>query len=419
MKSDRINYIIVGGFVILMLTGIVVSVAMLAGRTGATDTYFTSYEDVTGLKFGSKVLYMGFPAGQVEKISPELENGTLVFRLELALTDRFKGWKVPSDSVAQMKSSGLLSAVAIDIRAGESHTWLQPDDHIRGQPATDIFAAVSGTANVLKRLTETHLEPLLTNLDEYVAAIGRILVTDGGATMHNLNIFSQALVDRGPELIDEVVLLSASLKLTSDNLAKVLSTDNADKLGSVVDNALAASVSLALMSEEAREDIRALLGPKSQERINAMVERFSRASANVATVSQTLDERVKEVLTPETTKKVQNALDNVALAASNIADLTGDLRSTRNRLDRLLVGVNAIAEENRADLRASVTDLRHTLRSLSQRVDAITYNLEGASRNLSEFSRTIRNNPAVLLRGTTKNSNEPTGLRSTVGSALD
>ena len=173
------------------------------------------------------------------------------------------------------------------------------------------------------------------------------------------------------------------------------------------------------MSEDARQDIRALLGPESRERISAMMDDFSRASANVATVSQTLDERAKEILTPETTRKVRNALDNVALAATNIADLTGDLRSTRARLDRLLVGVSAIAEENRPSLRESATDLRYTLRSLSQRVDAITYNLEGASRNLSEFSRTIRNNPAVLLTGTTKNSDELSGLQTTVGSAVE
>ncbi len=418
MKSDRINYIVVGGFVILMLTGIVISVAALTGRTGATDTYFTRYEDVTGLKFGSLVLYMGFPVGQVEKISPELENGALIFRLELALTERFKDWKVPSDSVAQMKSAGLLSAMAIDIRAGESHTWLQPDDYVRSQQATDIFAAVSDTANALKRLTETRLEPMLTNLDEYIDAIGQILVTDGGAMMRNLSTFSKTLADRGPELIDEVVSLSASLKVTSDNLAKVLSPENADKLDSVVDNVLAASVSLALMSGEAREDIRELLGPKSQERINAMVDNFSRASANVATMSQTMDERVKEILTPETTKKVQNALDNIALAANNIADLTSDLHSTRERLDQLLTGLNAIAEENRPELREAVTDLRHTFRSLSQRVDAITYNLEGTSRNLSEFSRTIRNNPAVLLLGTSKNADELGELRTT-GTALE
>jgi phospholipid/cholesterol/gamma-HCH transport system substrate-binding protein len=116
---------------------------------------------------------------------------------------------------------------------------------------------------------------------------------------------------------------------------------------------------------------------------------------------------------------MQHALGNVAVAANNIASLTGDLHSTRERLDALLVGLNAISEENRPDLRESVTDLRYTLRSLSQRVDAITYNLEGASRNLSEFSRTIRNNPAVLLRGTSKNSDELTGVQPTAGFALD
>ena len=149
-----------------------------------------------------------------------------------------------------------------------------------------------------------------------------------------------------------------------------------------------------------------------------MVDNFSRASANVATMSQTMDERVKEILTPETTRKMQNALDNVALAASNIAGLTGDLYATRERLDRLLIELNVIAEENRPELRETVKDLRYTFRALSQRVDAITYNLEGASRNLSEFSRTIRNNPAVLLRGTSKNTDE-LGETQTTGAAVE
>lgn len=408
MKNDRINYIIVGGFVIVMLTGIVIAVAMLSGRTGGTDTYYTSYEDVTGLKFGSQVMYMGFPVGQVEEISPELENGSMVFRLELALTDRFKDWKVPNDSVARMKSAGLLSAMAIDIRAGEDQTYLEPGDSIEGQPAIDIFAAVSETANSLKRLTDTRLEPLLTNLHGHIDTFGQTLADDGSAAVRNLSVFSQTLADRGPELIDEIVSLSGSLKATSDSLAQILSVENADKLDGVVDNVLKASVGLALLSEEAREDVRVLLGPDSQKRINSMVDNFSQASANVA-----------EVLTPKTTKKIQSALDNVGLAAHNIADLTSDLHSTRESLDSLLVGLNAISDENRPDLRASVTDLRHTLRSLSQRVDSITYNLEGASRNLSEFSRVIRNNPAVLLRGTTKNSDELTRLQTTSGSSLE
>ena len=419
MQNDRFNYIVVGSFVILMLTGIVVSVAMLTGRTGGTDTYYTRYADVTGLKFGSQVMYMGFPVGQVERISPELENGSLVFRLELALTERFKDWKVPSDSVAQMKSSGLLSAMAIDIRSGGDQTYLVPGDEIRGRAATDIFAAVSDTANALKRLTENRLEPMLANLDAYIDSVGRILVDDGGAIVRDLGIFSRTLAERGPELIDEVVSLSAALERTSDSLATILSPANAGKVDDVVDNVLRASTTLALLSQEARDDVRAILGPDSQARIATMMDNFSRASANVATVSQTLDERVKEVLTPETAEKVQNALGNVSLAANNIATLTSDLHSTRERIDSLIAELRAMSDENRPGLRASVTDLRYTLRSMSQRVDAITYNLEGASRNLSEFSRTIRNDPSILLRGTRKDSDEASGLQSTVGTAVE
>ena len=49
---------------------------------------------------------------------------------------------------------------------------------------------------------------------------------------------------------------------------------------------------------------------------------------------------------------------------------------------------------------ASVVDLRYTLSTVAQRIDAMTYNMEGASRNMYEFSRQIRLNPGLLLGGT-------------------
>jgi len=36
---------------------------------------------------------------------------------------------------------------------------------------------------------------------------------------------------------------------------------------------------------------------------------------------------------------------------------------------------------------------------VSRNIDSITYNLEGTSRNMSEFSREIRENPGLLLGG--------------------
>ena len=55
MKNTRLNYVIVGSFVVGMVIALVVTVALLAGRTGATDTYYTTYDNVSGIKFGTQV----------------------------------------------------------------------------------------------------------------------------------------------------------------------------------------------------------------------------------------------------------------------------------------------------------------------------------------------------------------------------
>ena len=39
MNNNKVNYVIVGGFVLAMLAGLIVSLALLTGRTGATDGY--------------------------------------------------------------------------------------------------------------------------------------------------------------------------------------------------------------------------------------------------------------------------------------------------------------------------------------------------------------------------------------------
>ena len=47
----------------------------------------------------------------------------------------------------------------------------------------------------------------------------------------------------------------------------------------------------------------------------------------------------------------------------------------------------------------AIRDLRHTLAAISRRIDSITSDLETTTRNVSEFSRQIRENPGVLVRG--------------------
>src|SRR5687767_1806663 len=98
MHDSRINYVVVGAFVAVMLAAFVVVISMLAGRTGSSDEYYTVYGNVSGLKFGTIVLYEGYQVGQVESIEPTSAGGKIAFRVNMSVEE---GWNIPEDSVAR------------------------------------------------------------------------------------------------------------------------------------------------------------------------------------------------------------------------------------------------------------------------------------------------------------------------------
>jgi phospholipid/cholesterol/gamma-HCH transport system substrate-binding protein len=401
MKSDRINYLVVGSFVIASIAGLIVAIALLTGRTGATDTYYTSYTDTTGLKFGSQVLYMGYPVGQVQEIKPVVENSKVSFRVRLEITEDFKTWQVPKDSVAQIRAAGLLAAITIDIRSGESSETLQPGDHLPGQEQSDVFVAVTDAANTLKFLTENSVKPLIENLQAYVSGFGSVLDEHGGELIANLRVVSAELAAQTPGLIEKFIELADELKHTGAQLRTALSDENAQKVGAVVDNMVTASEDFVSLIEDTRRQVDALLGPSTSQKVDDALLNISGASQNLARLSDDVNKSLGEILSPETAVKMQRAMDNFSLAAANVATLSRDLGATRAELDRLLAALSSSVEENRPNMRDSSSDLRYILRSVAQNIDAVNYNLEGVSRNLFEFSRLLRQDPSVLLRGTT------------------
>jgi len=204
MRDSRLNYILVGGFVLAMVAALILSIAILNGRAGSADEYFTRFMDTTGLKFGSKVFYMGYPVGQVEAIKPVLKDGRLRFEVSMSISRDFAGWRVPVDSVAQVKASGLLAAITIDIRAGNSDQGLKPGDWIRGAEKTDVLDAVAKTAAVVKQITVTSLKPLIENLSR----------------------LSGDLADRGPEIVDNFLDTSTEIRKVSERLTRILTPEN-------------------------------------------------------------------------------------------------------------------------------------------------------------------------------------------------
>ena len=66
VRDGARNYVIVGAFVLLMLLALVLWIALLSGRTGATDRYTIAYTNVMGLAEGAPVSFQGYRIGKVE-----------------------------------------------------------------------------------------------------------------------------------------------------------------------------------------------------------------------------------------------------------------------------------------------------------------------------------------------------------------
>ncbi len=307
MKSNKINYFVVGGFVLIMLAGLVVSVAVLTGRTGATDSYYAVYNNVTGIKFGSQVLYEGYPVGQIEDITPHPRAGGMSFRVDFSVK---KDWRIPEDSIAQIAAPGLLSAVTISISAGKSTASLEPGGLVNSKEAANIFAVVSSVAADVNELAENNLKPLLNTINTAIGGFGELLQGDAQQLIIELTTLIQNVAERAPKISENIEAFSNKINQSSDELS-------------------------ALFKPENRQKLEAILG----------------------------------------------------------------------NLDILLVTVNGMVDENKRDINESIVDMRRVTESVARHIDQVNQNLEGASRNMYEFSRQIRQNPGLLLGGTPPKDN--------------
>ena len=140
MKRENINYTVVGSFVLIIVVCFFAFLYQITGSSGPIDKYYVTYNNVTGIKFGTPVSFEGYQVGQVEEIIPVRLEGKTSYRLALSIK---QDWPVPEDSIAKIVASGLLAAVTIDIEEGISDVLLKPESEIESKEAANIFAAVN------------------------------------------------------------------------------------------------------------------------------------------------------------------------------------------------------------------------------------------------------------------------------------
>ena len=263
MNTAKINYLAVGIFVTAALVGLVVSIAMLTGRTGATDAYHAVYRNVTGVKFGTLVLYEGYPIGQVETVTPIPEGGSMKFRVDFEINE---GWQIPDDSVARIGASGLLSAITINIDAGTSPIAHKPGAEVRAQEAADLFKVMSGVAGDISNLAENDVRPLLAAMNTAVSnfaitveTVNDLLDEDGqrmikqfAAVANDLSGLVVDLNDRLPRIAENVDTSTANFADLSRDLEKTRG-----KLDQLLGTADALMVTSHAVVGENRDEVRA------------------------------------------------------------------------------------------------------------------------------------------------------------------
>ena len=170
MRSDRRNYVIVGAFVVAMAVALLVWIVLISGRTGPTDSYWLVYDNVMGLKAGTRILFEGYPVGLIDEIGPWDDEGRRRFRVDVSVE---RGWPIPDDSVATI-ATGIFAAAVIDIESGTSQALLEPGSRVPAREAVDVLAAVNSAADRLSALLDDvsrRTPEMLGNVERFTSEI--------------------------------------------------------------------------------------------------------------------------------------------------------------------------------------------------------------------------------------------------------
>jgi phospholipid/cholesterol/gamma-HCH transport system substrate-binding protein len=225
MKNDRINYLAVGVFVLVMFGLLLAVLFRLTGTRGDTDIYYAYFDNISGVNRSAPVSFEGYPMGHILAIEPEQTRGKTGYRLTLSVQE---GWKMPRDSVARITAFSLLSEFVIDIRQGVSKDYLRPGDTLQGLQGGDFYSALNGVASDVSDLTRNGAKPLLDKINHLVDTVGT----------------------RVPALLKDLKTLLAKLDNNADALKELLNKDNQQHVSRLLKNADAASVNLLQLSSD-------------------------------------------------------------------------------------------------------------------------------------------------------------------------
>lgn len=280
MKRQVSNYFWVGIFTLTISVLTLWLMVKMAGKEADAVEYSSYYQNVTGLGYGTPVYFEGYRIGQVESIMPEYKETRLDFKVSYSVLQE---WKIPTDSVAQINSAGLLADMSINIKGGEAQEHFKPNAIIPGAPPADLFAQLEGVSNNITSITEEQVKPMLEMLHERLDSI-------------------TAKVDEGlPEIMDNINTSTVEMNRLMKSAGEVLSNENIQNIDAFIANLADVSHAMQLSIKTLDEGLNNINGLVNDARSlitsddSDMAEILKTASKSMMALSNKLDSITNEI----------------------------------------------------------------------------------------------------------------------------
>jgi phospholipid/cholesterol/gamma-HCH transport system substrate-binding protein len=150
------------------------------------------------------------------------------------------------------------------------------------------------------------------------------------------------------------------------------------------------------------------LGGMAVETGPEILENLRVVSADLATRSPEITRDIsgfsrklnEQVLSDGNIASIDGTLANAQKASAEFAAMSGELKAMSGQVSSLISTLDGLVSDGREDVATALGDMRYSLDTVARHIDSITYNLDTTSRNMMEFSRSLRQNPGVLIGGT-------------------
>ena len=415
----------VGILTLVALTVLLLTILWAQGRAFSNaERIEVIFKDVNGMRPGSGVQMMGLRVGQVETITPVVEEGKSHVKLKFVITE--KGITIPKASSISIQQSGLIGEQFLEITPPKTRTVYLPmlqrsilfkDDKVQMKLDNKLYDVgyvkniqVMSKSTVPFKYKDEITTPYAYKIDYIVNLPGLILpeflkgqiVTDGSAKKLRIapldnsplpypeqnSIYTVIEPMRIADFMDWQYKAAESLTETNKKINDLLSDEVISDLKQTVVNINELTAQATTTMEKAEklldsshEDLQNVISM-----VNSVAENFNKVTNNINSIIE--DPKFKPALydTATSLNRLSNNLSNI-LEKTDSQAMADDLRVIMTNITDISSYVNTLTKDDKLkkELTCTITNINKAMSDISSALEVVNSLPEDKKKEVSNI----------------------------------